>query len=106
MNQFEIISTHDKNARDQIFDELRHSDLPNERQVVRFSDCEPVLSGLPHGEIKLDSKNLACYVSTWSVAYPRHEEDDETKSRRRSQRDRREKVGSLGEQHSDRGLEE
>jgi hypothetical protein len=89
MNQFEVITTQDKNARDQIFDELRHSDLLNERQVIKFSDCEPVLNGLPHGELRLDHSNRIVYRSTFSVAYPRTEEPEETKTRRRKQRDRR-----------------
>lgn len=89
-NQFEIITTQDKSARDQIFDELRRSDLPNERQAIRFSDCEPTFTGNPHGELSLDTKNRVMYHSTFSVAYPRNEEPHENKTHRRRQRDRRE----------------
>lgn len=89
MNQFEIISTHDKGARDQIFDELRHSDLPNERQAIKFSDVEPILNGLPHGELNLDSQDRVMYHSIFSVAYPRDDEPKETKTRRREQKDRK-----------------
>jgi hypothetical protein len=61
INNFEIIATTDKAKRDEIFQQLRHSDLPNERQVVKFSSAQQEEDG--------------SWVSLWMVAYPRILED-------------------------------
>jgi hypothetical protein len=86
MSNMEVMTFKDKEARDRAFEDLRGSDLPNERAVVKFSDCEIVLSGHAHGEISLDGKNRVRYISTFSLAYPRQQ--DEQKTKRRDRKDR------------------
>lgn len=77
----EVVTTHDKAKRDQMFQELRNSDQANERQVVKFSGNEPVLrDGKPtydgalrqDGTIKEHSRGRSrqLFRSTCSVAYP------------------------------------
>ncbi len=59
---YEVITMDDKQKRDTLFQELRKSELSNERQVVKFSsvrDVPPTKAGEVLG-----------YRSTWSVAYP------------------------------------
>ena len=51
VNRFEVITTRDKDKRDEMFREYRESDDPQERQIVKFSSSD--------GE-----------GSSWSVAYP------------------------------------
>ena len=79
----QVYTMTDKAKRDQMFDELRRSDDPLERQVVKFSGVQPVMED---GKPKVDWKpNYAgrttlkphrnyrfygVYESTWSVAYP------------------------------------
>jgi hypothetical protein len=58
---FETITTNDKSKRDQMFQELRNSDQPNERQVVKFSGVESTMT---------DDGEVMTAISTWSVAYP------------------------------------
>lgn len=53
----ETIQTPSKEARDKLFDELRQSDDPNERQAVRYS--EPVRQ--PDGS----------WVTAYFVAHPK-----------------------------------
>ena len=59
---YEVFTTDDKQKRDEMFQQLRNSDQPNERQVVKFSsarDVPPTKAG-----------EVLTYRSTWSVAYP------------------------------------
>lgn len=58
----EEITMTDKAKRDTLFEELKNSDQPNERQVVKFSGSQS--TG------KCDSKGRMQYESTYSVAYP------------------------------------
>lgn len=64
----EVITTPDKEKRDQMFQEFRNSDQVNERQVVKFSGVEQLTP------ISRDAKTKKIirptFRSTWSVAYP------------------------------------
>ena len=58
----EVLTMDDKEKRDEIFQQLRHSTDPLERRVVKFSgvrEVPPTKAGEVLG-----------YRSTWSVAYP------------------------------------
>lgn len=73
MNNFEVFTTTDKARRDQMFEDLRKSDDPLERQVVKFSSVEPsandsVMQFNDHGKLTYHGPK---WVSNWSVAYPR-----------------------------------
>lgn len=71
-NNFETITTADKAKRDAMYEELRASDNQQERQVVKFSDCE--LTGeteLVFYENGAEGYTRPVYRSTWSVAYPK-----------------------------------
>jgi hypothetical protein len=59
----EVITMHDKEARDRIYQDLRKNGDSLEQQVVCFSSQEQII----------DAKgNLtSIWVPTWSVAYPR-----------------------------------
>jgi hypothetical protein len=63
MNNFEIISTQDKDARDRIYEDLRANGGPLERQVVKFSSVDPVLDE--------EGNPTSIWIESWSVAYPR-----------------------------------
>lgn len=41
MPDMQVFTMQDKNQRDRLFDEMRKSDDPKERQVVKFSGNEP-----------------------------------------------------------------
>ncbi len=86
MSNTEVMVYRDKFARDAVFDDLRRTGNRSEQEVVKFSDVEPILNGLPHGELELDSKGRVRYRSIFCLAYPRRE--DERKTRRREMRDR------------------
>lgn len=58
----------DKDKRNEVFDRLRRSDLPNERKVVRYSDAIPVM--LSEEEFKLDAKGRVIYRTAYFLAYP------------------------------------
>ena len=72
MNNTEVMTFPDKDARDRVYEDLRRNGNELERQVVRFSDSEPtgekkvVLVGRPS---RVGFQLI--YRSTWSVAYPR-----------------------------------
>ena len=84
----QVLTMTDKAQRDELFDKLRTSDDPLERQVVKFSgvaqvvivDPEtgadvPKIVTLPNyaGRTSLKPRNYrfkTVYESTWSVAYP------------------------------------
>ena len=75
----EVITTHLKEARDKMYEDLRENGNEFERQVVRFSDCEQVNyedDGSPEIEFVWYEKGKTpqerpVYRSTWSLAYPR-----------------------------------
>ena len=87
-NNFEVITTTDKEKRDSIYRELRYTGNELERKAVRFSGAEPVmdesmgsLSQLVEviqytatgkgGKVNLGKKQYRPrWISTWSVAYP------------------------------------
>lgn len=94
VNQFEVLTMTDKQKRDDIYNDLRRLGDVKERQAVRFSSCELLLEGTP-GEIALDDNGRERYVSTFSVAYPRTDTAEESKSPRRIRRDRREAEARL-----------
>lgn len=82
MNNTEVITTHDKDRRDRLFDDLRQNGNALERQVVKFSGVElaPGEDGLPKcravfyrvsGSKYPKAQMRWVYRSTWSVAYPR-----------------------------------
>jgi hypothetical protein len=66
MNNHQIITSFDKETRDELYDRLRASDDPQEAQVVRFSGSEEV----PDVEVLTPTGVRKQYRSTWSVAYP------------------------------------
>lgn len=82
----EVMSFKDKDIRDSAFNDLRRSNFPNERAVVKYSESEPVLNGHAHGELELDSKQRVRYTTIFYLAYPRRE--DEQKTQRRERKDR------------------
>lgn len=74
---FEIITSHDKDQRDRLFDDLRQNGNELERQVVKFSGNEPVLNEINEQDYRFTfyegSRNpqpRPIYRNTWSVAYP------------------------------------
>jgi len=71
-NNYEVITTADKQKRDEMYADLRANGNALERQVVKFSDCEPTggnyLVFYEHGD---DFYSRPDYRSTWSIAYPR-----------------------------------
>ena len=100
-HEFEVYTTTDKAKRDELFQALRKSDDPFERQVVKFSGVKPILesNGAPHkiilpnyagrtevvkrfyeedGEtkwtvIRVHARHRLAFRSTWSVAHPKAE---------------------------------
>lgn len=63
-----VLMFKDKDKRDQVFQSLRESTEPNERQVVKWSDPMPIM--LSESEFKLDDKGRVMYETGWFVAYP------------------------------------
>ena len=59
-DNFEVITTTNKEQRDRMFRDFRKSDDPLERQVVKFSSVQRVPDSLGNK-----------WQSTWSVAYPK-----------------------------------
>ena len=76
VNHFEVYTMTDKAKRDEMFDQLRASNDPWERQVVKFSGCrqvigekgEPIYTFVSYTATKGYAHPV--YQSTWSVAYP------------------------------------
>lgn len=71
-NNFETITTADKQKRDEMYADLKAAGNALERQVVKFSDSEPT------GETELvwyerghEPQRRLVYRSTWSLAYPK-----------------------------------
>jgi hypothetical protein len=88
MDNTEVFTMSDKAQRDRMFEELRQSDDPLERQVVKFSGARPILDadGEPDFEVLPNYAGRMSdpedpkpkhyrirwlFESTWSVAYPR-----------------------------------
>lgn len=73
-HNFEVITTDDKVQRDSIYEDLRNSDDPLERQVVKFSGNRHVVEA-PDRIVRYAPGAEAQYrevcISTWSVAYPK-----------------------------------
>ena len=72
MNNMEVMTFPDKDARNRVYEDLRKNGDDLERQVVRFSDSEPT------GEKRVILQGRGnrvgfrpVYRSTYSVAYPR-----------------------------------
>jgi hypothetical protein len=72
VHNMEVITTADKDQRDRMYADLRQNGDEFERQVVKFSDCEPT------GEKKVILVGRATkmgfrliYRSIWGLAYPR-----------------------------------
>lgn len=59
MNNFEIVTTTDKDQRDRLFQDLRRNGNSLEKQVVKFSGWE------------MHPSYPAEFISNWSVAYPK-----------------------------------
>ena len=72
MNNFEVITTTDKDKRDRGYQDLRQNGNELERQVVRFSSCE-LTEDVEHVwyERSKTFQVRPIYRSTWSLAYPR-----------------------------------
>ena len=79
----EVITTTDKSKRDEIYRQLRESEDPLERQVVKFSGNQPALNEdgthltivFSNSRSKAKAKRFQVrpqFVSNWSVAYPRN----------------------------------
>jgi hypothetical protein len=71
----EVFTTKDKAKRDQMFQELRSSDQPLERKVVKFSGVEAVANdkGQLYRKVQYNGGRLQMrpiFISTWSLAYP------------------------------------
>jgi hypothetical protein len=84
----QILTMVDKAQRDELFDKLRASDDPLERQVTKFSGVRQIMETLSDGSEQpkvITKPNYAgrttlkphrnyrfynVYESTWSVAYP------------------------------------
>ena len=70
-NNFEVITTTDKDQRDRLFQDLRKNGNELEKQVVKFSGVEVV----PNVDVvsTTDARRIIRkeYRSTFSVAYPR-----------------------------------
>jgi hypothetical protein len=75
MHNTEVVTTADKDQRDRIYADLRANGDALERQVMRFSSCEPVMlsediqafnqsRGFPN-------EARPTWRQTWSIAYPR-----------------------------------
>jgi hypothetical protein len=71
-NRFEVYTSIDKAKRDELFQALRTKGIGAERQVVKFSGCEPVLG--EDGKQLRDKKGRLVWQSNWSVAHPRLED--------------------------------
>jgi hypothetical protein len=72
VNNTEVMTFPDKDARNRVYEDLRRNGDDLERQVVKFSDCEPT------GEKRVVLQGRGArvgfrlvYRSTYSVAYPR-----------------------------------
>jgi hypothetical protein len=89
-HEYEVYTSTDKAQRDRLFQALRTSDDPFERQAVKFSGVEPVLGEdgkqltqeLPnyagknrlHNGVDVHNYRVRpAYRSTWSVAHPKAE---------------------------------
>jgi hypothetical protein len=74
----EVITMHDKDVRDRLFQDLRKNGNELERQVVKFSSNEPVMgeAEIQEGRFVFYDKRRRrpqwrpLYRSTWSVGYP------------------------------------
>ena len=77
MNNMEVVTTPHKDQRDRMYQDLRQNGNELERQVIRFSSCEPVLEvGEPATIIRIHGRKgpgeiRQIWHSTWSIAYPR-----------------------------------
>ena len=82
MNNMEIITSINKDARDRLFQDLKYNGNELEKQVVKFSGNEPLINpdtGLQlvgenhYGEDgRIGKKQIrTIWRSTWSIAYPR-----------------------------------
>jgi hypothetical protein len=68
MNGMTTLQYFDKQKRDEVYNRLRQSEEPNERQVIRYSDPVPIM--LSEEEFKLDQKNRVIYKTGYFLAYP------------------------------------
>lgn len=68
MNGMTTLRYSDKAKRDEVFNRLRASEEPNERQVIRYSDPMPVM--VSDEEFKLDEKGRVVYKTGYFLAYP------------------------------------
>lgn len=65
-DNFDVITTTDKDKRDEMFEDLKRNGNALERQVVKFSGVRPLVKF---------SGSMVGWVSTWSLAYPRTDEN-------------------------------
>ncbi len=83
-HEYEVYTSTDKAQRDRLFQALRTSSDPFERQAVKFSGNEPVLDSdgkqivltklyLTAGAKTPKRQPRLVYRSTWSVAHPKEE---------------------------------
>ncbi len=64
MNNTEVVTITDKDARDRMYQDLRRNGDELERQVVKFSGCEQYY--MDDGIIP-----KVAWRQTWGLAYPR-----------------------------------
>lgn len=63
MDNMEVLIMGTKESRDAVFEGLKATGTPLEKQAAKFS--EPVLSG------ELDARGRLAYVTGWGITYPR-----------------------------------
>jgi hypothetical protein len=91
MTGFETFKYSDKDQRNNYFEEMKTSSfsLPNERQVIRWSDVEPVMAS--EEEFQLDNRGRVVYQSVFFLSYPK----DIHGRRVRARAEREEKANAL-----------
>jgi hypothetical protein len=80
-HEYEVYTSTDKVQRDRLFQALRTSSDPFERQAVKFSGAVPVLgeAGTQEGRFvfydrrRIHPQRRPLFRSTWSVAHPKAE---------------------------------
>lgn len=69
MDNFETRQYPNSDRRDIMFRFFKQGGDPNERQVIKWSDVEPVM--ISEDEFKLDDKGRVVYKTVFFLAYPK-----------------------------------
>lgn len=93
-DNFEVITTTEKDKRDEMFEDLKRNGNALERQVVKFSGNELIADGDGLIELRTVRYETTGYIgdpqtrlvcrSTWSLAYPRTDENGKVPAARPS----------------------